>query len=226
MARSNEPDRWGSLPSLYAITPQWPLDRLLPQLAELTRTSNTIVQVRDKGLPDDAIAARAQAVVDTCRATSTVCIVNDRPEIAAHVGAHGVHVGAGDASVADARTIMKDGLVGATCRTFDQAQRAVADGADYLGVGPIFPTISKTGLPEPLGLDTLAEITATITIPVYAIGGITVERAAGVIQAGAHGVAAISALFSGDTSTAVNAAAFERAMATATRLPDTSLTET
>lgn len=213
---ANNPDQ---LPSLYAITPQWTLDRLVPELQALTETSNVVVQVRDKDLADSEALLRAQAIVDVCQATSTICIINDRPDIAAEVGAHGVHVGASDSSVTEARSHIGDGLVGVTCRNLTQAKQAVREGANYLGVGPVFPTKSKVGLPEPLGQETLAAIVRSVPVPVYAIGGITPERAADAINAGAHGVAAIAALFSADSPAAIQAAKFEHAMTAANPLP-------
>lgn len=212
MARSIESDRPGSLPSLYAITPQWSLDRLVPELRNLITSSNTIVQVRDKALTDETRMKRAQAIVEICQETDTICIINDRADIAAEAGASGVHIGAADGSVAQARSYIEDGLVGVTCRSAADARQAESEGADYLGVGPVYPTISKADLPDPIGVQKLAEIAGSVELPVFAIGGMTPERSAEIIGVGIHGVAAISALFTGEVPAAARAALFEQAM--------------
>lgn len=144
----------------------------------------------------EAIAARA---VELCRGAGAECIVDDRIDIAAAVLADGVHLGDTDLSVRGAYRIVGDGLhIGATARDPESARQAQADGASYLGVGPVYPTASKAGLPEPIGLDGLAAVCAAVRIPVLAIAGITAARVADVLAAGAHGVAVIGAIAAAD----------------------------
>jgi thiamine-phosphate pyrophosphorylase len=121
-------------------------------------------------------------------------MVNDDIDLALVVEAHGVHLGQEDFPVKDARRILgKKMLIGCSVHTRDQAQAAEADGADYLGVGPIYESTTKMAR-APLGCDQLHEICRGVKIPVYAIGGITVHRCKEVIAAGASGVAVASGL--------------------------------
>ena len=133
------------------------------------------------------------AALPLCRATGSLCLVDDRIGVALAAGADGVHVGADDLPVAAARRVLgPSAIVGATCRSPSSAREAVRDGASYLGVGPVFATATKDGLPPPLGPDGVAAVAAAVSgTPVIAIGGITPARAAGL---GTYGVAAISAI--------------------------------
>lgn len=155
-----------------------------------------MVQIRTKEGTDAQryrVCAEAAAAV---RASGTTCVVNDRVDLAMAVTADGVHLGADDLPVRAARRILGPGaLVGATVRGPDDARRAVGDGASYLGAGPVFPTSTKVGLPEPIGVDGLAAICAAVDVPVLAISGITPERVVDCLTAGAHGVAVVGAVF-------------------------------
>jgi thiamine-phosphate pyrophosphorylase len=120
-----------------------------------------------------------------------------------------VHLGQGDFPVAEARRILgRTMIIGCSAHTLDQAKAAEADGADYLGVGPIYESTTKMAR-APLGCGTLREICAEVDIPVYAIGGIRVERCGEVLAAGAAGVAVASGLL---PSIGVQTAAFLRAL--------------
>ena len=88
-----------------------------------------------------------------------------------------------------------DAIIGATCRDPEQARRALDDGASYLGVGPVYATTTKVGLPDPIGLAGLEAVAAAVDLPVIAISGITVARVAEVIEAGAHGLAVVAAVY-------------------------------
>lgn len=153
-----------------------------------------VFQYREKALPHKDQYPIALALADLARATGTTFIVNDDIDLALVVRAHGVHLGQEDFPVKDARRILgAKMLIGCSAHTLDQAKAAEADGADYLGVGPIYESTTKMARAA-LGCEKLGEICGAVRIPVYAIGGITVERCAEVLAAGARGVAVASGL--------------------------------
>jgi thiamine-phosphate pyrophosphorylase len=123
--------------------------------------------------------------------------VNDRPDVAFLAGASGVHVGQDDLEVEQARRVAgNDKLVGVSTHNLEQFGRAAASSADYIAVGPVFSTSSKAN-PEPVvGLDFIRSVRALTNKPIVAIAGITLERAASVIEAGADSVAVISGILS------------------------------
>ena len=170
------------------------VDSLIVAEAALEGGAPTL-QVRIKTGTDRDRLHLAQAIADRCRAADATCLVNDRADVAAVVGADGVHVGADDLPVPAARAVVgPDLLVGGTARDPATARRLVADGADYLGVGPTFATASKTGLPRPIGLDGLRAVAGAVDVPVIAIAGIRADRVDEVIATGAWGVAVIGAI--------------------------------
>lgn len=158
-------------------------------------------QVRDKGLTDGAFLELARQVIDVVPGITVV--VNDRVDIALAAGAHGVHLGGDDLPVAVARRLAPGLLVGGTCRNRDAAIAARDAGADYAGFGPIGTTTSKRGLPPPIGVAAVSM--AADVLPLVAIGGMTPDSAHGVRAAGAHGIAAIGAIW--DSADPVAAAA-------------------
>jgi thiamine-phosphate pyrophosphorylase len=133
------------------------------------------------------------AALPLCRAAGALCLVDDRVEVALAVGADGVHVGASDLPVAVARRLLgPSAVVGGTCRDISDIRAAVSDGATYVGVGPVFATSTKDGLPPPLGPSLVSSLAAAAPeIPVIAIGGITVDR---VSELRTYGIAAVSAI--------------------------------
>lgn len=138
-------------------------------------------------------AARSQAN----NSTRTRIIVNDRLDIALTEGADGVHLGEKSLPVAEAKRLVaqrgepKDFFIGVSCHSLEAARSAERDGADYLFFGPVFATPSKATFGEPQGLERLAMVCREVSIPVLAIGGITVENASACLAAGASGIAAI-----------------------------------
>jgi len=148
-------------------------------------------QVRAKQLTDAGLLGLARRVIEA--AAGTIVVINDRVDIALAVGAAGVHLGARDLPVADARRLGPELLIGGTCRTAASASAARAAGADYVGFGPIYTTASKRGLPDPLGPDAITD--AAGFLPIVGIGGINRQNAAEVYAAGAHGVAVISGVW-------------------------------
>jgi thiamine-phosphate pyrophosphorylase len=155
----------------------------------------TCVQLRTKALADLLVWALARAVRTMCDETSALFIVNDRVDIALAVGADGVHLGVNDLPLEAAREVAgPDFVIGYSPDTDEQAAAAKARGADYLGVGPIYGTRSKSDAGEPIGLEVLKRRVRIAGVPVVGIGGITNARAGAVIEAGAVGVAVVSAI--------------------------------
>ncbi|MGB9775040.1 MAG: thiamine phosphate synthase [Anaerolineae bacterium] len=155
----------------------------------------TVVQYREKEGTTRRMMEEARALRDLARQAGVPFIVNDRVDIALAVDADGVHVGQDDMPAPLARKLMGPGkIVGVSVDNVEQAIQAERDGADYVGAGPIFATPTKPDAAPPIGLDGLAEICRRISIPVVAIGGINEENAAAVIEAGADGVAVVSAV--------------------------------
>lgn len=153
------------------------------------------MQVRIKGSSDAAVLAECQRIVAAAQNAQAVVIVNDRADIALAAGAHGVHGGADDLPVAELRILLgPNRLVGGTARDPDTALRHQDDGASYVGVGPVYATATKDGLPDPLGPTGVEKVAAAVDIPVIAIAGITASRVPELMDAGAHGVAVIGAV--------------------------------
>ena len=152
-----------------------------------------VVQYRQKqGLTFDLVA-EARQLRQLCRHIRF--LVNDRVDLALEVGADGVHLGQEDLSYHEARKLLgPDKIIGVTVHTVAEALAAQAGGADYLGVSPIFATGTKADAGAPTGVALLAEIRRRVTLPLVAIGGITLAKAPAVIGAGADGVCAIAAV--------------------------------
>ncbi|MFZ5862268.1 MAG: thiamine phosphate synthase [Nitrospirota bacterium] len=170
-------------------------DRPLVELAESAIAAGLrVVQYRDKTRSQRDRYPIALTLADVARRTGSTLLINDDIDLALAVEAHGVHLGQDDFPVAEARRILgRNMLIGCSAHTIEQAVAAEADGADYLGVGPIYESTTKMAR-APLGCDQLRDICRAVTIPVYAIGGITVERCGDVLAAGARGVAVASGL--------------------------------
>ena len=166
------------------------------------------VQVRVSAATTDRDAYElACQVLELCRRSQVTCLVNNRLHLAVAAGADGGHVGATDLPVAAARRVLGPrAILGATVRDPSGARLAVAGGASYLGVGPAYQTTTKSGLPAPLGPPGLSAVAAAVTVPVIAIGGITVARVPAVRAAGVHGLAVVGAIGSAaDPRAAANA---------------------
>ena len=185
------------LPSpLYAI-----LDRSisagrdLPTLLDaVLGGGGRVVQLREKTLPLAQLLPLAQHLARRCREVRALFIVNDRADLALAVGADGLHVGQGDLPARRAREILRPGMIlGVSTHDLEQARRAVADGADYVAVGSIYPTSTKSGF-QLVGLDLIRRVRSEVPVPLVGIGGITAENAGAVLAAGADAVAVISAL--------------------------------
>lgn len=153
------------------------------------------IQVRVKGRTDRDHLRTIRAVAARCRAAGAMCIVNDRVDLALAAHADGVHLGLTDLPVDAARALAGDRLlIGGTARDGATARRLAGQGADYLGVGPTFPTRTKDGLPDPIGPAGVAAVVDAVDVPVIAISGITAARVPEVLAVGAHGVAVVGAV--------------------------------
>jgi len=182
------------LPKLYVILDQALLQISAPECAQRLLASGVrLLQYRDK-------AGSARQLLDTSRALASLAaahgarlIVNDRPDVAALAGAAGVHVGQDDLDVEQARLIVGCGKwVGVSTHSLEQFRRAAATSADYIAVGPVFATSSKANPDPVVGPELIRQVRALTARPIVAIGGITLERAAEVIAAGADSLAVIS----------------------------------
>lgn len=211
---------------LYAVTDPGCNARagrsLLDAVAAAVAGGATVVQVREKDAPTGAFVAAAREAARACRAAGVPLVINDRVDVALAVGADGVHVGQDDMPAAAVRKLIGPGkILGVSVKTPEEAVKAAADGADYLGAGAIVPTGTKDS--SVIGLDGLRRVCEAVDIPVVAIGGVGAHNAAATLAAGAEGVAVVSALFAApdvaaaarELRAAVDAAAAEVAAAKA-----------
>jgi len=167
-----------------------------------------LLQLRAKGRELAEIRDVAQKILPLCRAAGVPFILNDYPELAAELGADGVHIGQDDGPLAHAREIMGPGkLIGRSTHSLDQARAALAEGFDYIGFGPLFPTPTKAGRPA-IGLHDVAAMEREVgsRIPAFCIGGIRRANLGEVMAAGARRVVIVSDLL---TAPDVKAAARE-----------------
>ena len=183
---------------LYAVTDRAWLtgDQTLAwQVEQALEGGATMIQIREKHLSRCAFQAEAQELKTLCRRYQVPLIVNDDVDLALEIGADGVHVGQEDLEAGQARAKLgPNRILGVSAHSVEQALRAQAAGADYLGVGAVFPTGTKTdaGL---LSHQALRDICAAVDIPAVAIGGITKENMMQLAGSGICGVAVVSAIF-------------------------------
>jgi thiamine-phosphate pyrophosphorylase len=155
-----------------------------------------MLQVRAKDKASAELFTFARQVIEALSRDCRV-IINDRFDIAMALGAAGVHLGEDDLPVSEVRRcVPKNFIIGATCRDPAAACRAEKEGADYLGVGAVFPTGSKNDT-RLIGLEGLAEVCTSVKLPVYGIAGITPDNCSQVVEAGAYGCAGITAVTTG-----------------------------
>lgn len=158
-------------------------------VAQLVEAEVDVIQLRDKNVDDRTLLSRAEILRKRTAGTATKMILNDRADLAKVSGADGVHVGQEELTVSQARSVLGAGkLVGVSTHSIEQARQAVRDGADYIGIGPTFPSGTKSFDAFP-GVDLLREVAGEITLPGFAIGGIDVDNAAEVAAAGIRRVA-------------------------------------
>ncbi|MGC2526874.1 MAG: thiamine phosphate synthase [Candidatus Acidiferrum sp.] len=184
------------LPRLYVI-----LDASLITSSErdcalgLAEAGVRLLQYRNKSALSRQYLENSRELAETLRLHGVSFIVNDRPDVAFLAGANGVHVGQDDLDIEQARRVLGDDkLVGVSTHNLEQFERAAKSSADYVAVGPVFSTSSKANPDPVVGLDFLRRVRALTDKPIVAIGGITLDRAAAGIEAGADSVAVISGI--------------------------------
>jgi thiamine-phosphate pyrophosphorylase len=163
-------------------------------IAEAAAGGVRMVQLREKDLTDRELLERARNVRRWARQAGVLLILNDRPDLARLVGADGAHLGQDDLPVAEARRILgPDGIIGVSTHNLDQVRQAVVDGADYIGVGPTFPSGTKD-FEELAGLDFVRQAAAETSLPAFVIGGVNERTIAAAVAAGARRVAVSQAI--------------------------------
>lgn len=202
---------------LYAITDrQWLQGARLSEHVKLAIEGGaTMIQIRDKdilstdsdaGLKDEY--SEALEIKRICHEHKVPLIINDNVQFAIDIDADGVHLGQDDMNPAEARKLLgTDKIIGVTAKTVEQAKKAQADGADYLGSGAVFGSTTKLNA-KPMTKELLREITAAVDIPVVAIGGINADNASTLKGTGIAGIAVVGAIFA---SADIKAAARELA---------------
>ena len=181
---------------LYAVTDRhWTGRETLRQQVEAAlRGGVTFVQLREKNMEHDAFRKEALEIRDLCRAYRVPFVLDDDVSLAMEVDADGIHVGQSDMEAGDVRALIgPDRILGVSACTVEEAVAAEQRGADYLGVGAVFPTGSKDDA-RPVTRETLRKICEAVTIPVIAIGGITEQNVMELAGSGICGVAVISAI--------------------------------
>ncbi len=164
------------------------------------------LQLRETDVADAEMLALAAELRELTDETDKLLIINNRPDIAAIVGADGLHLGQTDLPLAEARRLLRPGaIVGRSAHNVGQAKAAVTEGADYVAFGPIFDSVTKKAGP-PIGVDVLKQVLEQVSLPVVPIGGINADNIAQVIAAGAKRVAVCSPICSADDPKAAAAA--------------------
>ncbi len=183
---------------LYAVTDRrWAKDRedFFRQIEAVIDGGAGVVQFREKDLTPVQFLEDARRFADLCRSKGVLGMINDDPDTALAVQADGVHIGQSDMEACRARDLLGSGrIVGVSVHTVEQALRAQAAGADYLGVGAVFPTGTKDDA-ELVSRETIRAITDAVELPVVAIGGVGRENIRELKELGLAGVAVVSALF-------------------------------
>ncbi len=192
----NTSPRKAPLNGVYLITDDSPEQLLLKNVERALHGGTRIVQYRDKIRSFDDQKKLAEALKALCRQHQALFIINDSARLAAAVDADGVHLGQSDGHIREARQLLGDqAIIGVSTQTLELARQAERDGADYIGVGSVYPTGTKQDAVH-IGLDDLRAIAAGVTLPVVAIGGITSARLPDVLAAGADSAAVVSAIMS------------------------------
>ncbi len=184
---------------LYVITNrQLCGDRTLTEVVgEVCRGGVKAIHLREKDLPATSIFNRAQEIQQLWKKTGAKLLINDRFDIAGAVGADGVHLTSKSLPVEIVRkNFNSDKLVGVSTHSLEEARQAEDSGADFVLFGPIYPTPSKAAYGHPQGLTELQEVAKSVSIPVFAVGGMTPERAKKCVESEAFGVAVISSVMS------------------------------
>ncbi|MER3493227.1 MAG: thiamine phosphate synthase [Mastigocladus sp. ERB_26_2] len=186
---------------LYLVTS--PTDKLLEIVEAALKGGLTLVQYRDKNVDDAVRLQQAQKLRQLCSNYNAIFIINDRVDIALAVDADGVHLGQQDMPIAIARQLLgPHRLIGRSTTNSDEMQRAIKEGADYIGVGPVYETPTKEGKPA-AGLEYVSYVAKNCSIPWFAIGGINPNNINDVIDAGAKRVAVVRGIMQAEQPTLV-----------------------
>ncbi len=217
-ANAHHPRELASRLALHVLTDrEWSRGRdMLSVAAAALDGGATVIQLRDKTASTRVLIEEGLALRALTRERGALFIVNDRLDVALAVEADGAHVGQDDMPVELARRLLgPNRILGVSAATMEEAGEAVAGGADYLGVGPIFPSLGKADAGPATGVHLLTVLAQRYIAPLVAIGGITAENVAEVVRAGACGVAVITAVVSAEDITAATRqlrSAVERSM--------------
>lgn len=201
--------------TLYAVTDRsWTgTTTLYKQVEAALQGGVTLVQLREKTLTDEQFISEALQIKELCHRYGVPLIINDRLDVAVKAGADGVHVGIEDTPVQNIRKSMgAEFIIGATAKTLSQARKAQEAGADYLGVGAVFPSPTKKNAIR-ITPEILREICTSVTIPAVAIGGIDLNNIAELKGCGISGVAAVSAIFGAEDIKSASELMYDRARA-------------
>ena len=185
---------------LYAVTDRaWTgKQTLYEQVEAALKGGVTCVQLREKELDETAFLQEAKELCALCRRYGVPFLVNDNVEIAIACGADGIHVGQEDLTAGEVRRRVGENMIlGVSVHTVEEAFQAVRDGADYLGLGAVFPTSTKTDV-EQMSNETLRAICDAVDVPIVAIGGINRGNILKLAGSGVDGVALVSAIFSAE----------------------------
>lgn len=179
---------------LYAITGEQfhPGRELVEVMEEAILGGVDIIQLRDKSGDKAAILEKAKALRELTSRYGVTFIVNDYIDIAMEVDADGIHLGQGDVPLLEARKIVGDKIIGISTHVIEEALLAEQQGADYIGVGPIYPTATKADVVDPVTTAYIQQVVQQVKIPFVAIGGIKLHNVDEVIEAGASRICAVS----------------------------------
>lgn len=186
--------------ALYAITDRKSIgDRGLEYSVEQALSGGaTMIQLRDKEVDFDTLCKEADSLLKICQKYNTPLIINDNADVVIKTGADGVHLGQNDMDLAKAREILgKYKIIGGSARTIELAKKAEQSGADYIGSGAVFGTLTKADA-KYLGTENLKKICGAVGIPVVAIGGVSADNIPQLENCGISGIAVVSAIFGTD----------------------------
>jgi thiamine-phosphate pyrophosphorylase len=181
--------------TLYLVTE--PSENMLSQVEKALQGGIKIVQLREKNALGDEFLTKAKAMRELTLKHEALFIVNDRADIAILSDADGLHIGQDDMPIAEARKLMGSRIIGVSTHKIEEARKAAADGADYIGMGPVYATPTKEGR-VPVGLDYIKQVAKEIEIPAYAIGGINLDNIEEVKSAGAVRFAVVREIMRAD----------------------------
>ncbi len=181
---------------LYVITTEIPeLSRSHADVAKAALKGGArIIQYREKIKKTEELVKEAKQIKELCKEFNAIFIINDHTELAIEVDADGLHLGQNDQDISKSRVMFPGKIIGLSATTLDEAIKAENLGANYIGAGPVFETPSKPDASPPFGLPVLRQIATAVSVPIVAIGGITLKNASAALNAGADSIAVISGI--------------------------------